>query len=115
MVLSPPPAERVRLGRGIQLLGAETGDVGGKEFVGAAGVGEVDGAGVEGFGEVFVEGAGFGVEEGRVLGVAVEHEDPEGGLRAGRGGGHFCDGDGAGGVCVNAMWGGWVSGFCSCL
>lgn len=31
----------------------------------------------EGFLEVFVESAGFGVEEGAVLGVAVGHEDFE--------------------------------------
>ena len=41
--------------------------------MGAAGVGEVDWAGGEGFGEVFVQGAGFGVEEHGGLGEAVEH------------------------------------------
>ena len=32
--------------------------------MGAAGVGEVEGVGGEGLGEGFVQGAGFGVEEG---------------------------------------------------
>lgn len=60
------------------------------------GVGE--GEGVVGRGELaeegFVEGAGFGVEEGGGLGVAVEEEDAEGGWGGGGGGsgGHGAEG-----------------------
>lgn len=57
------------------------------------GVGEVQGVGGGGKGaeEGFVKGAGFGVEEGGGLSVAVEEEDAEGG-RGGLGGGGHCVG-----------------------
>lgn len=42
--------------------------------------------------EGFVEGAGFGVEEGGGLGEAVEEEDAEGVRGRGGGGGHGAEG-----------------------
>lgn len=52
--------------------------------------------GGEGFGKGFVQGAGFGVEEGGVLGVAVEEEDAEGYLLRGGGNGVGGHGEGVG-------------------
>lgn len=57
-------------------------DVGGEEVDGTCRVGRCDcvpGCGEEGLGEVFYHGAGFGVEEGAGLCVAVEAEEFEGG------------------------------------
>ncbi len=58
--------------------------------------------GGEGTEQVFVEGAGFGVEERGGLREAVEHEDAEGGGGwrgdGGGGGGHFAGREGEGGV-----------------
>lgn len=57
-------------------------DIGGEEVDGTGWVGGCDcvaGRGEEGLGEVFYDGAGFGVEEGAGLRVAVEAEEFEGG------------------------------------
>lgn len=62
--------------------GLVTRDVGGEEVDGTRWVGRCDcvaGCGEERLGEVFYHGAGFGVEEGAGLGVAVEAEEFEGG------------------------------------
>ena len=58
--------------------------------------------------EVFGEGAGFGVEEGAGLGIAVDHEDAERfGGGSGPGGGERHVG---GGGCVRAAPEGWYTG-----
>jgi len=69
VVFPPPPAVGFwRFGGGkVEGFGIVAGTVGGGKLVGGWRVGEVEGVVGEGFGEGFVEGAGFGVEEVRGL------------------------------------------------